>query len=68
MAEFLNLYKIENKKTGEIGSFISDFELGCFCSYLKSKGESIDNYNIYSLTMRNVTKLLDTEKLIENLG
>lgn len=64
MADFLNLYKIENKKTGQIGNFITSFELGCFLSYLKSKNENLDNYNIYSILMPNVTKILDTEKLM----
>ena len=63
MADFLNLYKIKNVKTGVIGDFVDNQGLEDFFSYLKAENKSIEDYAIYSLKMQNIAPYLDMEKL-----
>ena len=63
MADFLNLYKIKNVKTGVISDFVDNQGLEDFFSYLKAENKSIEDYAIYSLKMQNIAPYLDMEKL-----
>ena len=66
MAEYvLNLYKIENKNTGRITDFLTNDELRDFLLNVKEENKDIKDYEIYSLNMQNVTKILDFNKVIE---
>lgn len=62
MAEYLNLYKLQNKKTGQVSDFLTDDQLKSTLKYFK---DSIEDYEIFSLSMQNVTHILDLDKILE---
>ena len=61
MAEYLNLYKLQNKKTGQISNFLTSNQLKRTLKYFK---DSIEDYEIFSLDMPNVTYILDLDRII----
>ena len=61
MAEYLNLYKLQNKKTGQISNFLTSNQLKRTLKYFK---DSIEDYEIFSLDMPNVTHILDLDRII----
>jgi hypothetical protein len=64
MAEhYLNLYKIQNRKTGQISDFLTDEELKNVLKYFNLR-DTIDDYEIFSLNMQNVTHILDLDRII----
>ena len=63
MAEYLNLYKLQNRKTGQISDFLTDEELKNVLKYFNLR-DTIDDYEIFSLDMQNVTHILDLDRII----
>ena len=61
MEEYLNLYKLQNKKTGQISNFLTSNQLKRTLKYFK---DSIEDYEIFSLDMPNVTHILDLDRII----
>lgn len=55
MAEFLNLYKIQNLETGTITDFLSGEDLEDF---IENKNGDLTGYKVYSLNMENITPYL----------
>ena len=63
MADFINLYKIKNLKTGTISDFVDDEGMHDFLIHLKTENKSIQDYAIYSLNMENITKYMDLSEV-----
>ena len=64
MADFLNLYKVKNLKTGKISDFLDEEELKDVVFHWKYDNKNIEDYAIYCLNMQNITPYLDIEKLL----
>ena len=65
MADFLNLYKVKNLKTGRISDFLTEEELKDVVFHWKYEGKKVEDYAVYCLNMQNITPYLDMGKLLE---